>query len=67
MGLINIFVKDMYNESEGSGYLRQKFPKISSAKKKERIFIGPQIRQLFEDQDFDAKLNSTERRACKAF
>ena len=46
---------------------RQKFPKISEAKKKEGIFIGPQITQLFEDQDFSKKLNSTEWRAQKAF
>jgi hypothetical protein len=29
--------------------------------------LNPQIKQLFEDQDFSAKLNSTERRAWKAF
>ena len=28
-------------------YLRQKFPKISEAKKKQGIFIGPQIAQTF--------------------
>jgi hypothetical protein len=34
---------------QGFAYLRQKFPKISEAKKKEGIFIGPQITQLFKD------------------
>jgi hypothetical protein len=40
---------------------------------KEGIFIGTQCThctqctQLFEDQDFSTKLNSTERRAWKAF
>jgi hypothetical protein len=29
---------------------------------KEGIFIGPQIRQLFEDQDFSTKLHSTEEK-----
>ena len=33
---------------------------------KEGIFIGPQITQLFEGQDFTTKLYSTERRAWKA-
>jgi hypothetical protein len=33
---------------------------------KEGIFVGPQM-TLFEDQDFSTKLNSTERRAWKAF
>jgi len=31
------------------------------------IFIGTQFTQLFKDQDFSTKLNSTERRGCKAF
>ena len=33
---------------------------------KERIFFGPQITRIFEDQDFSTKLNYTERRAWKA-
>jgi len=34
---------------------------------KEEIFVGPQIKQLLEDQDFCIKLNAVERRAWKAF
>jgi hypothetical protein len=34
---------------------------------KEGSFIGSQTRQLFENQDFSTELNSTERRAWKAF
>jgi hypothetical protein len=30
---------------------------------KEGIIVGPQIIQLFEDQDLSTKLNFTERRA----
>jgi len=52
LGLIKICVKGMGKESERFAYLRQKFPKISEAKMKEGIFIGSQITQLFEDQDF---------------
>ena len=40
----------MDNESEGFGYLRQKFSKLSKAKRKEGILVGPQINQLFKDQ-----------------
>ena len=40
----------MDKESDGFAYLRQKFPKISEARMKEGIFIGPQITQLFEDR-----------------
>jgi hypothetical protein len=55
-------VQAVDKESEGFGYLRQKFPKISEAKMQEGIFIGPQIKQLFIDQDFITNLKSTERR-----
>ena len=34
---------------------------------KEKIFVGPKITQIFEDQNFKPKLNGTERRAWKAF
>jgi len=33
----------------------------------ERLFVGPKIIQLFEDQNFSTKLNSRERRAWKVF
>jgi len=48
-------------------YIRQKFPEISKAKKKEGVFVFPQITQLFQDQYFGTMLNSTERSAWKAF
>ena len=57
----------MNKESEGFDYLRQKFPKIRKAKKKDGIFVGPQITQIFKDQDISTKLNSTNRRGWKAF
>jgi hypothetical protein len=52
-------VKAMDNEREVFAYLRQKFPRTNEANKKERIFIGPQITHLFEEQDFSTKLDST--------
>jgi hypothetical protein len=30
---------------------------------KEGIFVGPQIKQLFEDQDFSTQLDAADRRA----
>jgi hypothetical protein len=53
-------------ESEGFACLSKKFPKISEAKKKDGIFIGPQIQQLFKDHDIGTELNTTERRAWEA-
>ena len=62
LGLIKISEKATDEESEGSGYLLQEFPKISEAKNKEGIFVV----QVSEEQDFSRKLDSTERRAWKA-
>jgi hypothetical protein len=56
-----MFVKTVDKESKGFAYIRQKFSRISEAKMNEGIFVGPQIKQLFEEQDFSTKLNSTER------
>ena len=47
----------MDEESEGFNYSGQKFAKISEDKRKEGIFIGLQIKQLFEDHDFNTKLS----------
>jgi hypothetical protein len=49
LGLIKMCVKVMGKESEEFDCLRQKFPKLSEAKMKDGIFIGPQVKQLYED------------------
>jgi len=66
LGLIKISVKAVDKVGQGFGYLRQKFPNVCDAKLKKCIFIHPQMKQLFEDQDFSTKLNSTQRRAWKS-
>ena len=43
--------------------MRNKFPNVSDAKIKEGIFIGPQIRELMQEKQFDEELNETERNA----
>jgi len=48
-------------------YVRNKFPNVSDAKIKEGIFIGPQIRELMQDKQFEEDLNETERNACLSF
>ena len=47
----------------GFEYLRAKHSNVSDAKIKEGIFIGPQIRELMQDKQFDEDLNETERNA----
>jgi hypothetical protein len=49
--LTNIHVKATNKEGEGFGYLRQKFPLKSETKIKEGIFVGPQVKQLFQHPD----------------
>ena len=53
--LIKISVKSMVKESEVFAYLRQKFPKTSEVKMKAGTFVGPQIKQLFNHQQFITK------------
>jgi len=55
-------VKAMDIESEGFPYLRHKIPKISEAKMKDGVSLGPNITQQFEDQNLSTKLNYSERR-----
>jgi hypothetical protein len=43
-------------------YSRQKSPKIREDKKKDGIFVGPQITKQCEDQDINTQLNCTEIR-----
>jgi len=53
LGLTKDFVKGMDKTGCGFEYVRNKFPNVSDAKIKEGIFIGPQIRELMQDKQFD--------------
>jgi len=61
------FVKGMDKIGCGFEYLRNNFPNLSDAQIKEGTFIGPQIRELMQDKQFDEDLNETERNACLSF
>ena len=52
------FAKAMNQEESAITYLREKFPRLSEAKLKEGIFIGPQRRDLIKDKYFDKLLQS---------
>lgn len=41
-------------------YLKNKFLRVSDAKIKEGIFVGPQIREFINDEQFDSQLNEVE-------
>ena len=54
-------MKSVDKTGRGFEYVRNKFPNVSDAKIKEGMFIGPQIRKLMQDKQFDEDLNETER------
>ena len=66
LGLIKIFVKGINKEGQALRHLRNKFPKISDAKVKENIFIGPEIRQFMKDPAFDEDLKGQEKETWEA-
>ncbi|GBN02472.1 hypothetical protein AVEN_199696-1 [Araneus ventricosus] len=59
----NEFVKAMDKTGDGFNFLKTKFPRLSEAKIKEGIFVGPQITQLFKDSTLMKHLNRKEKRA----
>jgi hypothetical protein len=67
LGLIKNFVKATEQTGPGFRYLAEKFPGISTAKIKEGVFTGPQIRKLFRDEQFDHILSGNEKRAWNDF
>ncbi|UYV64369.1 hypothetical protein LAZ67_3000426 [Cordylochernes scorpioides] len=60
-------VKAMDLNASGFAYLKQKCSSISDAKIKEGIFVGPQIRQLLQDGNFQNSLNEVEAAAWNSF
>ncbi|GBL92720.1 hypothetical protein AVEN_119110-1 [Araneus ventricosus] len=63
LGLMKNIIKAMDCGRRGFQYLRLNFPKVSEAKIKEGIFVGPQIRQLMKDPVFESKLTEKEAAA----
>ncbi|UYV71170.1 hypothetical protein LAZ67_8001999 [Cordylochernes scorpioides] len=56
LGLMKKFVKAMDRNASGFVYLKQKCSNISDAKFKEGIFVGPQIRELPQNGNFQNSL-----------
>ena len=67
LGLMKNFVKALDNDSDAFQYLCKKFPKLSYAKVKEGVFIGPQIRKIIADRYFDDLLDGNASEAWVAF
>ncbi|UYV66326.1 hypothetical protein LAZ67_4001332 [Cordylochernes scorpioides] len=67
LGLMKNFVEAMDRNASGFAYLKQNFSSISEAKIKESIFVGPQIRELQQDGNFQNSLNKVEAAAWNSF
>ena len=51
------FVKALHKNGAAFQHLSTVFPGLSAAKLKEGIFVGPQIREVLKDTDFEELLN----------
>jgi len=67
LGLMKNFVKALDVKGTAFTYLCGKFPRFTYEKIKAGVFIGPQIRQLFKDQQFEAVLSDKEKTAWPSF
>ena len=67
LGLMKNFVKALNKDSDAFLYLAQKFPAISEAKLKAGIFVGPQIREVLKDADFENSMTPKEKAAWVGF
>jgi hypothetical protein len=65
--LMKNFVKAMDKNSTGFMYLKHKFSRLRDAKIKEGRFVGPQIRELIKDKQFEKQLNEVGKAAWQAF
>jgi hypothetical protein len=66
LGLMKKFVKPM-NQEEPAFTYEKCSPKLSGAKLKEGIFIGPQIRVPIKDEYFEKLLQGDEKAAWDGF
>ena len=57
----------MHKNGAAFHHLSTVFLGLSGAKLKEGIFVGPQIREVLKDTDFEEFLNLKELRAWEAF
>ena len=67
LGLMKNFVKAMDKTGPAFCYIKDKFPNITEAKINEGVFIGPQIRELLQDEHFNSILCGSEKIAWNNF
>ncbi|XP_058889662.1 uncharacterized protein LOC131739473 [Acipenser ruthenus] len=67
LGLMKQFVRALDKESAAFKYLQDFFPKLSEAKVKAGVFVGPQIKKILKCNEFPKKLTSKEKAAWNSF
>lgn len=67
LGLMKQFVKALVKINLNFIYIKNLFPKISEAKIKGGIFVGPQIRKLMQDDEFLKILTPVEKKSLDCF
>ncbi|GBN15865.1 hypothetical protein AVEN_17984-1 [Araneus ventricosus] len=60
------FVKALPKEGEFFKYLCDQYSGLSEAKLKEGVFIGPDIRKIMKDENFETKMETNERKAWES-
>ncbi|GBO29865.1 hypothetical protein AVEN_175640-1 [Araneus ventricosus] len=61
LGLMKQFMKSLRKDGECFRYLCSKFPKLSDAKLKERVFTIPDIRKLLSDSFFSGTMGTKKK------
>ena len=61
------FVTALDKESVAFKYLQGFFPKLSEAKVKAGVFVGPQIKRIMECKDFYKMLSRSEKAVWNSF
>ena len=67
LGLVKQFVKALNFEGEVFQEIRSMFFRLSEAKIKGEIFVGPQINTMLKSKTLEEKMNETEKEAWQAF
>ena len=67
LGIIKQFVKQLDPEGEALKHIQKLFPKLSEAKIKAGVFVGPQVKRLIDSDSFPEKLSEVERAAWTSF
>ena len=67
LGLTKNFVKALDLKGPAFTYLCGKFPRLTYTKLKAGVCIGPQIKYLFKDQQFESALSDKEKESWQSF